>query len=329
MKLLQKFTCSCLGIVLALISCTRALADQDKASKASVDDRAWVKDSEIIYGVTLHGQLFRTRFNSNSLEILTDHGFEDFEGLYVAADKKHGLYSGRMPDGTSVIYLYDFEHGKDLDISKLVKNPGAFPIFSPDGKNVLLDGDPRQIFNVDTLSVRDIPFPDASPGSKKYFLQNAWSEDGRSLYLQTMTDHTLRYYRFELPTWTSTQIDGHPDASGAFVHFIQNGKEVSTYDPVAIQSMEGWTPRISPDGKLTVRLTEGHDLVIESANGKPVLVQKGGYDECQGEHVRVAGWSSDSGYLVYFLEGYSRIYGVEELKSTSFISRGEAEYWFW
>lgn len=86
----------------------------------------------------------------------------------------------------------------------------------------------------------------------------------------------------------------------------------------------------SPDGSLvaSVHYDKDHGLWVTGQDTKPTLIDKGGYDECEGNWIRLQGWL-DNRYLVFGLHEVSYIYDLDSGRRSTLFDPRSVEDFFW
>lgn len=324
-------------VVALFATCLSALAcgQEDKFSPA---DRSWVQSDVMVYGFMGKGQFFKTRFGSNKTEVITDHKFDDAPEVTVSPDKRYVAYWGNLGDGRSPTYLYDLK----LNSEQTLPRPGgydAWPSFSPNSDMLLLDVNNAQVmklflFDITSAQITEIPFPEDAAGDPSPYFVGFWSIDGKSIYVAAaVRKKDPNYYRYDIASKKYTTISGHLINTGQIAVFVENGQEINTYDlfgPCVAQSKCGdWTLK-SPDGTLvaSVDYAKDHGLWVTGKDAKPRLIDKGGYDVCEGDWAHPQGWLGNR-YLVYRLHEVPYIYDLNTGKKSILFDPRSVEYYFW
>lgn len=326
----------CLFFVLYTASLSALACGQSE--KFGPSNRSWVHSNVTLYGFRGKGEFFKTKFGSDKIEVITDHKFNDAPEVRVSPDKHYVVYWGNLADGQSHSYIYDLK----LNTERTLPRPGgydAWPAFSPNSNMLLLDTDNAKtmklyLFDIASSQVKEIPFPEHATGDPNPYFVGFWSMDGKSIYVAfAVGKKQPNYYRYDVASKKYTKISGHLVNDGRIAVFIENGQEIKTYDlfgPCIVQSRCGdWSIK-SPNGKLvaSVDYAKDHGLWVRGDNVKPILVDIGGYDFCEGDWVHPQGWL-DNRYLVYRLHNVPYIYDLISRKKSILFDPRSVEDYFW
>lgn len=301
-------------------------------------DRSWVRSQVTIYGFEGKGQFFKTNLGSNKTEIITSHKFDDAPEVIVSPDKRYVTYWGHLGDGQSPTYLYDLK----LHTERTLPRPDgddAWPVFSPNSDMLLLDVNDSKVmklflFDIASSQIKELPFPGGPIDDPSPYFTGFWSMDGKSIYVAAgVRKKDPDYYRYDIASAKYVAISGHLVNDGRIAVFAENGQEIKTYDlfgPCAVQSKCGDWSLQSPDGTLvaSVDYEKDHGLWVTGKGTKPLLIEKGGYDQCEGDWVHPQGWIDES-YLVYRLHSTPYIYDLNTGKRSILFDPRKVRDYFW
>ena len=309
-----------------------------QVEKLGTADRSWVQSDVMLYGFMGKGQFFKTKFGSNKVDVITAHQFDDAPEVIVSPDRRYVAYWGGLGDGQSPTYLYDLK----LNTERTIPQPdghNARPAFSPNSDMLLLDVTNAKLmklylFDIASAQVMEVPYPEDAGDDPSPYFTGFWSLDGKSIYVAAKVGKKdPDFYRYDVTSGKYTAIAGHFINDSRIAIFIENGQEIKTLDlfgPCEVQSMCGdWSIK-SPDGTMvaSVNYAKDHGLWVTGKDAKPILVDKGGYDVCEGDWVHLHGWL-DNRYLIYGLHEVPYIYDLKSGKKSILFDRRTVEYYFW
>ena len=162
---------------------------------------------------------------------------------------------------------------------------GVMPVFSPDGRFVLLSRATQESrFELILLPTGPGEPRVLNTGGMRAFLSYGWLPDGKQIYFSGDDDHGWRYYLQDLES-------GGPRAISPVVSPVQGHFEFHT---------------ISPDTKL---------IFARDMTGKARL-----YPVAGGESQAIAGWSADDIWITWSEDGRS-IYVSQDKKTSALVYR--------
>lgn len=325
-----------LFVALFATSLSALACGQDE--KIGPANRSWVHSDVTLYGFMSKGQFFKTKFGSDKVEVITAHQFDDAPEVTVSPDKRYVAYWGHLSDGRTPTYLYDLK----LNSERTLPRPDghdAWPVFSPNSDMLLLDLDNAEgmklfLFDIASAQIKEIPFPQEATGDPRPYFIGFWSMDGKSIYVAAAVGKKdPNYYRYDVASANYTAISGHLVNNGGIAVFAENGQEIQTYDlfgPCAVQSKCGDWSLKSPDGTMvaSVNYAKDHGLWVTGKDAKPILIDKGGYDFCEGDWAHPQGWL-DNRYLIYRLHEVPYIYELDSGKKSILFDPRSVKDYFW
>lgn len=320
-------------LVLLLSSPMLAIACGSSSEKPQKPDRSWVKNDTVIYGASGKGQIFRTRFDSNKIEILTDHHLNSIDDMEVSPDKRYLLYSGEKNQKMMrSYYVYDTKTGRESYIPP-PKAGYYFPNISPDSSQILLENtyvdiDTLEVYNINDRTKSEIPFPATEKDKILRLLEPEWSDSGRYIYIAFLIKPRGElFYKYNLADGSYKKISGKSDSAGN--HFIENGHEVNIPHTGWIGSMKGGYRIATSDASYIAYVDKDNNLMIENKSGSITLVQNGEYSQCEGISVVPIVWlKGKANYLLYRSHGLIYIYGVKEKHKSPLFDRS-VEFFDW
>lgn len=304
-----------------------------QTAKTAPSDRTWVKSSQEIY-LEEDGKIFKTRFDSDKLEILADHDFAYVSSFRLSQDSAYIAYTGYSAQAGFNSYVYDVRRQQDNWLGGQIN-----PEFSPDGKSLawtMEDKAMRErtiaILDLQTKSTRQINYP-LDPNIKNYRITRvAWSLDSTSIYIGTIAFPDGQYARYDLATGQLSPIEGrfHPfhdqrDMHDAGLHYIEGGREVPVFKAACPQ----WqcANQGAPMPGVSAMIDKQYRLVVALPSGEQLVVAQGGYNQCEGATIQILSWVQNGKYLTYRVGGTVYIYGLVERRMSPLFTGGVEFGW--
>jgi hypothetical protein len=302
-------------------------------------DKSWVKINRRIY-LGREGKIFETRFNSNQLTVLADHGFNYLSTFTLSPDVQYIAYKG-YKDKHFSSYLYDIKHGRDYKLpinyesATSISQGKYFSLdpqveFSPDSKKLAWPAvDPQRnsqqivIMNLEnqTSQVRSYPLDVRTLGEYRTTIAK-WSPDGKYLYFDSIAFPVGAYYKYDVVAEQFARIDGHDG------RFIENGRELPYY----ARPCHRWScaEQDKPMAGESATIDNDYRLIIKTADGKEVTVDQGALTPCGTPTMWPIAWLENGKYYVYDLDGIAYIYGIKEhRKAVLFDMSGTGVFYGW
>lgn len=293
-------------------------------------DKSWVKINRQIY-FGRQGKIYQTRFNSNQLTVLTDHGFDYLSEVTLSPDVQYIAYRGYKNKQFSS-YLYDLKRGQDYRLPIDYDPPVFLPTveFSPDSKMLAWPainprGDSQQvvIMNLENHTSQVRRYPLDVKSLVDYRMTTAkWSPDGKYLFFETIAFPVSAFYKYNVGTQEFVIISGKDG------RFIENGNDLPYYS----LPCRRWScaEQDKPMKGESATIDDHYRLIVKSVDGHEVTVDKGAVSACGIPTISFEAWLDNGKYLVYLLDGIAYIYGVHDhRKAVLFDASGSNVFFGW
>jgi hypothetical protein len=295
-----------------------------------IQDSSWVKSDKIIY-FQRKGKIYKTKFNSDEVTLLADHGLDYASQVKLSPFAQYIFYSGHTEKEGFSSYIYDIKHKKDYKL-QIIYHPGFITPeieFSPDDKKaVWTEIDPRYnlkkfvIINLENMESESVAYPleeDIFLGDYRR-TEAKWSADANFIYLGTIAFPNGAYYKYDIVNNKMSKIDGRlnhsintcdPDSG---LHFVDSNRELPYYRTPLPQWQS--CDKSSPIDGLSAIVDNKYNLVVTTPEGKIITVDHGGYTQCEGVTIHILSWLEGGKYLLYRKNSALYIYGIDENKKS-------------
>jgi dipeptidyl aminopeptidase/acylaminoacyl peptidase len=284
-------------------------------------DLAWVRARTPIYRLTSAGEFAVGGFDGRTWKPLYSHlQTDDWPELRKSPGGRWIVYvTGSTDANRKEHWLFDVRAQSERRIATVPLHHVSDPEFSPSGDTlayyVSYDSRWTQAGEIG-LNVIDSASGAASylgyPVQSRIAAQEghgfiSWSADGRSILLHlvghTPSGFAREFHRLDIGDRKFRRIEGVYDKRERGERFIENGRDIAQHLNDDSKTRRWFGELEAPSRQLHAHIDEQHRLVVRDAAGRERVVDRGTYEQCEGETIGIIDWVDDDRYLVYRISG--------------------------